>query len=239
MYQEFITSLAKLNNKNSVNQEHFILSNTNQQAFLYISKWPNWYGNNCFLVGDAGSGKSFLSKIWHNKSKAEYIDLFNLTQKQLDKILRKNKAFIIEDVEKYFIRKYLLQNLRNHDFESLEETLISIIDYCKNNNCYILFNSSQSITDLNIKLDDLKSRMLSTSIVKINTPNESLISTYIVKLFAEAQLKISNKIVDYICKNIKKSLTEANKIVAEIDNFSIETKRNITISLVKEVLHKT
>ena len=235
MPKGFFQSIIKHYNKNPLYLSHFILSNANQQAYIYLSKWPKWYGNSCIIEGKEGTGKTYLSKIWQKKAGAYQIDLFNTTNKELEKHLRKEQSFVLDNFEKYFSRKSLLQNLRNHDF-NIEETIIAIFDLCKNENKHLLLTSKTPIAELNIRMDDLKNRIISSNIFSLELPDEVSLNTYLIKIFSESQLKVSPDVTQYISKNVRRSFKEIDKIAHEIDSFSIEERRNITISLVKDVL---
>ena len=236
MQKGFFSSLTQLYHKNNFCPENFILSDKNQQAFLYLSKWPNWYGHACTIHGSKGSGKSFLAKIWQHNSKAYNLNLFNSNKKDLDKLLKKYNAFIIDNFDSYFIRKHILQNLENNDFDNFEEELIKIFDYCQSQNKYLLIILNNNLDECNVKTSDLKSRLLAANNFMIKAPDETTIKTYLIKLFADAQLKISVDVTNYIAKNITRSFKEVDLAFNKIDLFSLEEKRNITIPLVKKVL---
>jgi len=238
MQKGFFQPIIKLYHKNTLRSEHFILSNANQQAYLYISKWPVWYGNTCVIQGEEGTGKTCLSNIWQKKTKALKINLFDITKKDLEKNLKRGKAFILDDFQQYFSRKSLLQNLKNHDFNNIEEVLVKIFDICQHSNKNLLLVTTVPIQELNIRMEDLKSRVLSSSSFMIDIPDEVALNTYLVKSFSESQLRISAEVTQYISKHISKSYKEVDIIANEIDNFSLEQKRNVTIPLVRDVLSR-
>ena len=239
MQKSIFQSIIKFYHKNLICPEDFILSNANQQVFLYISKWPDWYGNTCFIWGEKGTGKTHLTKLWQKRSDSFEIDLFHLTEKELEKHLKKYSSFIIDDIDNFFVRKFILQNLDNNDFDCFEAAIMKIVDYCKNENKYLLMTSSIKPQDLQIKTADLKSRILSACSFTLKTPDESSLRTLLVKLFSEYQLKISLEVIQYICSNVEKSFSEIKNVATEIDRFSLEKKRSITIPLVKEVLNQS
>ena len=133
MQKGFFQSIIKFYHKPTSPTEHFILSNSNQAVYLYLSKWPDWYGNSCIISGEEGTGKTYLSNLWQKQTNAIKINLFNMTKKELELILQQGTAFIIDDFEQYFSRKSLLQNLDTQDF-NIEEMLIKIFDLCKHEN---------------------------------------------------------------------------------------------------------
>lgn len=237
MQKGFFQSIIKFYHKPTSPTEHFILSNSNQAVYLYLSKWPDWYGNSCIISGEEGTGKTYLSNLWQKQTNAIKINLFNMTKKELELILQQGTAFIIDDFEQYFSRKSLLQNLDTHDF-NIEEMLIKIFDLCKHENKFLLFITQTSITDLKIKTLDLRSRLLSANIFSLELPDEISLKTYLIKLFSDNQLKIPVEVIKYISKHVKKSYKEIDIIANEIDNFSLEQKRNITIPLVRDVLNR-
>ena len=62
----------------SFDLQDFIVSSSNQIAYDYIQKWPEWSGNLIFLVGESGVGKTHLANIWLKKANGIKLDEKNI-----------------------------------------------------------------------------------------------------------------------------------------------------------------
>ena len=79
----------------SFDVEDFIVSLSNQSAYDYIQKWPDWSGNLVFLVGESGVGKTHLANIWLEK-----VNGIKLLQENIDiNYIGMNQNILIEDVD--------------------------------------------------------------------------------------------------------------------------------------------
>ena len=102
----------------------------------------------------------------------------------------------------------------------------------------ILLFSFISLKYLKIDLLDLKSRLLILPQTNILLPTDDVLLGIILKLAKDKGLKINKVVSKYIISHIERSYQSANWMVKQLDEISMQTKRNITISLVKEVLVK-
>ncbi|MBT4989072.1 MAG: hypothetical protein HOM96_00820 [Rickettsiales bacterium] len=221
--------------RNAISDE-FILGNHNIETYNYISQYPNWPNKIIFICGPDGSGKNHICDYWQKLSNASYIELFNGNEKNLNSILENNDCFIIENLETYFSRKFILRNMDNHDFNCFEQTIFSILDHIINENKYLLISSQLQQKDLNIKLADLNSRMMSLAKLKVAVPDEHALKTFLIREFSARQLKINNDLCDYILKRSVRSFDELTELVNKLDMLSLYKKRNITKPFIKEVM---
>ncbi len=100
----------------------------------------------------------------------------------------------------------------------------------------IIINSTIDLKKLNIKLNDLKSRLDSFMKIKILLPEDDLLRVIISKTFSDKQIKLSNKNLEFIIKNIERSYEKISKFIKDIDNLSLSTGKSININLIKKVL---
>ncbi|OEY87162.1 hypothetical protein BIY23_01650 [Wolbachia pipientis] len=106
----------------------------------------------------------------------------------------------------------------------------------KESNKKMLITLSVSPKELNFTLKDLNSRILSTTSIKIPQASEDLLRIMSIKRFADKQLKVDSKVINYILKRIERSFHSINRIIKEIDNKSIGT--SITIPFISSVLRE-
>ncbi|MBT4922596.1 MAG: hypothetical protein HON23_06265 [Rickettsiales bacterium] len=223
------------NRKNSFSDE-FILGNHNIDAYNYLRLYPNWPNKILFINGPEGAGKSYICDYWKKLANASYINLFTETEKGLNTILENNDCFIIENIDIYFSRKFILRNLDNHDFQCFEKVIFKIMDHVITENKFLLISSHLLPKDMNIELSDLLSRLMSIATIKTHIPDEQTLKTFLIREFSTCQLKINNDLCDYILKKSVRSFDELHALVSKIDTLSMHNKRNITKPFIKEVM---
>lgn len=237
MKKNIIQEVLKFPGSKKPTLNNYVLSNANHQGFTYISSWPNWHSKIIIIQGQQGSGKSFLSKIWQNSSKALELDLFQSNQETLDNILNTKQNFLLDDFDKYFSQKHKLRNLDNHNFTNFSLTINEIINSCIENNGFMILTCSKDPKSLNFKLADLQSRILSFPVFTLNPPDETTISTFLVNKFSELQLNMSIDLVRYVSARIERSFSKANEFAEDLDKLAITTKKQPNLLMIKQLLN--
>ncbi len=200
----------------------YFVSKNNFSAFKLIDSWPNWPGKWLNIFGEQGSGKTHLSKILERKiKKAKLINANNINDKIIDE-LNKFDCLIIDE-------------FKNNINENL---LYSILNQLKQLDSFILINSETSINKVDLKLDDLKSRINSFVFIGIELPTDDLLKVIITKTLSDKQIIISPKLTDYIINNVERSYEKMVKFIKDLDELSLSTGKSININLIKKVLKK-
>ena len=201
-------------------KQDFFVSSSNFEAYKLIESWPNWPDKSINVHGPSGCGKTHLSKILAN---------------QMETIFINSKNFNEETVVKNKLFKCLIIDNFNNDIN--EKLLYSILNHLKQIDKYVLINSLKPLNHYEIKLKDLKSRLEGFLKIGINLPTDELLKVVILKIFSEKQIKISEKNVEYIIKNIERTYDKILKFTKEIDNLSLSTGKVVNINLIKKVLN--
>ena len=203
-------------------QQDFFVSSNNFSAFKLIESWPTWPGKWLNIFGAPGSGKTHLSKILEKKiKKIKLIDSKNITDE------------IIEDLNS--LDCLIIDNF-NNDIE--EKLLYSILNQSKQLENYVLINSIVSIKNLNIKLEDLKSRINSFIYIGIELPTDDLLRVIISKNLSDKQISIDPKLSQYILNNVDRSYEKMFKFLKDLDELSLSTGKSININLIKKTLNQ-
>ncbi|MDA9744952.1 DnaA/Hda family protein, partial [Candidatus Pelagibacter sp.] len=90
--------------------------------------------------------------------------------------------------------------------------------------------------DLNLKLEDLKSRLKNCLFAEIQKPDDTLIKALITKNLTDYQISLDSKLVDFISKRISRSYGEIRDFICTIDEISLKKKKPINIKIIKEIL---
>jgi len=203
-------------------EQDFFVSSNNFSAYKLIESWPNWPGKWLNIFGHKGSGKTHLAKILEKKiDKIKLIEAKNVNNETLQD-LNSLDCLIIDSFD------------NNID----EKLLYSILNQSKQLENYILINSINSIKDLKMNLEDLKSRVSSFLFIGIELPTDDLLKVIISKTLSDNQININPKLSDFIINNVERSYEKMFKFLKDLDELSLSTGKSININLIKKVLDK-
>ena len=122
--------------------------------------------------------------------------------------------------------------------ESFDEKLLySIFNLVEQDNKYLLISSKKPIDTMKFTLPDLLSRLKNCIIATIEQPDDELIYAIILKSFSDRQIKLDNKIIDYIIKRIARSYSKMHEFIYKIDELSLKKKKSINFKIIKEIIN--
>lgn len=205
--------------------EDFLVSACNQAAFEFVQ---NYNSNNEILpkifaiTAPKLAGKSYLANIWQKKMDAEFLDLKELANINLIRFIRAKKCYIIEDVDQ----------IKN------QELLLEIFNLAQEKSSFLLLTSTTSLNRVGLKIKDLNSRLKNIFSLQITKPDDHLIKMLLIKNFAAKQLKVNDKVIDFLVKNLQRNFAAIFDVVKLLEFYSLEKKRRIAIPLAREVLKK-
>jgi chromosomal replication initiation ATPase DnaA len=209
----------KFPDKSFYYEEDFCIGENNYEAYKLIKEWPNWTFKGINIYGPKKSGKSYLTKIFSDKTDSKVFEGRNINKDNLNLILNQ-KVLIIEDIE-VFNDEVLFQTILN-DFIS--------------KNKFIYLTSNKLAGSISFKLKDLISRLNSLVAVVITNPSDDLFSQILTKMLSDKQINITPKEVNFILKNIERSYDAASKFVKNLDELSLLYKKKINIKIINQAL---
>ena len=200
--------------KPKYNIEDFYVTNANIEAYNFIINIDDNLINNIIIYGPNKSGKTHLGNIWSKINKAiiynKNKNIFNI----------KNNIFIDD-----------------YDKNTSEEDLFHLINHCSINNLKLLLTTNKHINEQIFNLPDLSSRIKSFVSIEIKMPDDELIVNLINKLLSDKQIIVNNpEIFPYILKRINRTYEDIYVLVKKLDQFSLEKKKEINISLIRELI---
>ncbi len=187
-------------------------------AVQLIDRWPQWPSPVVVLVGPAGSGKSHLAGIWRERADALPI-LPDATGEAA--LAAAAGPVLFEDADRIAFD---------------DAALFHVINAVRQHGQSLLMTARTWPGMWDVTLPDLRSRLKAATVVEIGEPDEVLLAQVIVKLFADRQLQIEPKLVDYIVQRMERSMEMAQKLVDRIDFLSLARGTRITRPLVQEAL---
>tara|TARA_B100002052_G_scaffold290901_1_gene310142 strand:- start:612 stop:1283 length:672 start_codon:yes stop_codon:yes gene_type:complete len=211
-------------NKSALGIEDYMITDSNNFAFDLIIKMVKGEINFGLISGPPYSGKTHLSKILVKNTinyKSLYID------RDYQNILDK---FESSDI-------LILENIDKVKYDKSEQDLFHIINLVKESNKKLLMTSRKSISEIDLSLEDLKSRLNSIIEAKIKEPDDQLMKLILIKIFNDKQLKINPNVIDFLMSRLVRSYESINLFIEKIDKFSLERGKNITIPLINDLLN--
>ena len=201
--------------------DDFYVGKSNFHTFELINNWPKWEKNFLNISGEKFSGKTHLINIFLKKFNGIRIEANLLNDYNLKKI----KTY----------QNIVLEDLTLGANEKLIYTLFNIIDQ---DNKFLIITSSIPITEIDFKLEDLKSRTKNCLLTKIENPDDELIFALILKNLSDRQITLDKKLIDFIIKRVERSYGKIFEFIYKIDKISLKKKRSIDFKIINEALEE-
>ena len=201
--------------------EDFYVGKSNFYTFELINKWPKWEKNFLNISGEKFSGKTHLAKIFLKKYNGIRVDSNLLNDENL------------KEIKPY--QNIVLEDLNSDVNEKLIYTLFNIIDQ---DNKFLVITSSRPITEIDFKLEDLRSRTKNCLLTKIESPDDELMFALILKNLSDRQITLDKKLIDFIIKRIERSYGKIFEFIYKIDKISLKKKKSIDFKIINEALEE-
>ena len=202
-----------------------IVSAANSTAISAIDAWPDWPGPVFVLAGPVGSGKSHIGKVWCQTSSAISLAANGLASEfsNLATHLADGGSILLEDAGK-------------GEFD--ENVLFHLLNSIREGGGSCLITSRSWPGEWDVQLPDLASRLRAAQLVELEEPDDNLLRQVMVKLFADRQLVVDPKLVDYCVMRMERSLESVGKLVREIDRDALARQSGITRSMAAKALER-
>ena len=209
--------------KTALGIEDYIITESNSFAFDLISRMIKGEINQGVISGPSFSGKTHLSKILiKNIGSNESLYIDRDYKKIIEKVGSSN-LIVIENIDKVLEDKS-------------EEDLFHIINFTKESDKKLLMTSGKSISNIEFKLEDLKSRLNAVIEAKIMQPDDELMKLVLIKIFNDKQLLINPNVINFLKSRLERSYKSINDFIEKIDKFSLEKGKKITIALINDLI---
>jgi hypothetical protein len=155
----------------SFSREDFLVSPSNEAAYAFIERWPDWPARRALLIGPTGSGKSHLAAIWSEMAGAVRMSAGDLDDAVVPELVA-HKAVVIEDAQAGID----------------EKALFHLLNLSREADASLLITAHETPDRWELGLPDLVSRLRAMSVLTIATTDDDLFRMLLVKLFLDRQL---------------------------------------------------
>lgn len=200
--------------------EDFLVSACNLPAVKLIDAWPEWQDRVHLLIGPPASGKTHLARVWQALSGAHSLDPKNLGIGFID-AMEEATPLVVEDADR-----------ATYD----EKALFHLLNLVREKRLFVLLTARSAPARWGCALPDLASRLNAVPVVEIGAPDETLLKTVMLKHFADRQLDIDPKVLEFLALHIDRSLAAAAAAVEAVDRAALASGRRISRQLVVEAL---
>ncbi len=201
-------------------KDEFVVSPCNENALLWVERWPDWPATGLALYGPPGCGKTHLAEIWRTRSVARLIEAEAMTVHNPVELIADAKALVVE----------------NFPADVPEQALLHLYNLVGERGGHILFTALEAPARYHIHLADLLSRMRAMPAVAIDDPDDAALGAVMRKMFADRQLPVGEDVIQFFLARMERSYLAARTVARELDRLALAERRQVTIPLAKIVL---
>lgn len=216
MTSQFVLPFA---NEPALNAATFIVAPCNEQAFRFITRWPDWPASAVALYGPAGCGKTHLASIWCIASGAHRVSARELAAIFPDG-RRDSTPLLIEDV----------------DQETADQTRDRILIDHFDRGHTILLTGRTPPSQWRAATGDWQSRLQSLVSFELWSPDDTFLSRLVYRHFAERQLDVPVAVVQRILHSVERTPAAIARFVEYADRRALAEKRPVSLRLVMDIL---
>lgn len=207
--------------------EDFLSARANEEAVLWLMRRSprDWPSHALVLCGPEGSGKTHLLSIWCDLVRAQRIEAGD--RKALNDVVNgthKAQAYAIDDCDK-------IAGDRDR-----QEWLQHFYNATKAAGLPVLLTAKTPPAAWGLTLRDIETRLKSCVTVTLDEPDDELIRGLLLKLFGDRQLMVEAGVVEYLAQRVDRTGTAIRRIVAGLDEASLQMGRKISIPFVQKYL---
>lgn len=197
----------------SLERDDYFVSASNRPALEAVEAWPSWTGGMLAVIGPDGAGKSHLAGLHARRSGAVRWPAVG-------------PHLVVEDAD------------RVAGDRAAEEGLFHAFNRAAAEGGTILFTARLPVAGWPVGLADLRTRLNTVVAAALPSPDDALLFAVLLKLFADRQIdpERAAEVAAWLLPRMDRSLGEARRVVAALDEASLAAKRRLDTRLAAEVL---
>ena len=127
---------------------------------------------------------------------------------------------------------YVFDNIESDDNWN-EEALFHFFNRCAADQGGLLLLSQTPVGQMDWQLPDLRSRMRSVNMARIDLPDDDLLYALLDKYFADRQMLASPSLLTYLVGRMERSFSAVQNIASALDRRSIAGRKPLSVSLAR------
>lgn len=191
----------------------YVVSKANAELYALLTGFGDWLNPHLFLVGPEGSGKTHTGHVFARLCEGIFL-------RPDEPLPQTGNCFVVDDADLFD-----------------QESLFHLCNRTAAENGRLLLLSRQHPLQWDIRVPDLRSRLLAMRIVDMPQPDDDGIRAVLKSRFAARAITPSDEFLDYLSRRIDRSFSEIQKIVTEIEAYA--GGRAFTRVLAREYIEKT
>jgi DnaA family protein len=217
------------NKENKSSFDSFYTTKLNKQL-LFLLK-DEALKEDLLIYGAKDSGKTYLLQALCNQFNNQGKSSFFLPMKQAIE-LSVDILDSLENIELVCIDG--IESLVGN--KAWEIGLFNLINRSFNSNNRLIFTSAKNIDGMNFELKDLDSRLRKIQSHELHSLADDDILSALKHIANLRSIELGSKEAQYLLTYADRNISDLVKILESLDQLSMETKRKITIPLIKEVI---
>ncbi|MGL4426848.1 MAG: HdaA/DnaA family protein [Alphaproteobacteria bacterium] len=205
-----------------LSSERFYTSPSNQEAFAWIQRWPNWPQRCLAVYGPPGCGKTHLGHVWQHHTQGYWVEETVCNAWTPTDLVLKHPALVIDNAHLFRDETYLF-----HLYNAIQE-----------NRGWLLLLAPQPPARWKIGLPDLHSRLKMLPVAQIFPPDDDLLHQVLQKLFADLQVEVEDEVLTFLIQHMERSFLSAQRLVDFLNQESLRLHRGLTRHFVREQWRK-
>ncbi|MDR2007391.1 MAG: hypothetical protein LBQ34_00250 [Alphaproteobacteria bacterium] len=210
------------NQQARLSKSDIVVGEFNKPLVDFLFSNHDWLNGVCYIYGDVGVGKSFISRIFIKEKQGIAVSMQDINSlEKIEKIVAQYKFILLEDI--------------HNKTQADEINIFNLYNTAVAEQSRLILTSQKSLEDMAIALPDLRSRLGAAMIFKINNPDEPALKAIFFKMLSDRQLNVSLEVMDYFLKRIHRDCFTLGKLVAKIEDFTMQQKKTLNLSTVKNI----
>jgi DnaA family protein len=209
------------------------LSGENQELLMLMNKISKKEEiHHLYIWGATGFGKTHLLQAACKQASESDLQVAYLPLKQLSEL----SSEMLHDLGE-------LDLVCVDDIECVagqiewQQGLVWLYNELRDNEHSMIISSNVSATNIELEVDDLKSRLSWDQVLRIKEADDEL-KIQILKQKANARsFELSDEVIEYLIVRVDRNLGSLIDILDKIDHASLAAKRKITIPFVKDLIN--
>lgn len=210
--------------KPALGRDDFLVAPSNAVALAMIESTDNWAGAKLVLSGPTGSGKTHLVHVWAGAIGGQIIAAHDLKECDIPELAIGPVA--IEDIPK-----------TANDTDA-QTALFHLHNMMQAAGHPLLLTGAGDPHHWRMSLPDLQSRIDAAGVATLDAPDDTLLAAVLAKLFGDRQLLPRADVIPYLVLRMERSFDAARRVVAAMDDASLERRMPLTRTLAGQVLDK-